>query len=340
MDCELKELLFSLCAQTGVSGDEYHAAKKAADELSKYMPCSIDAMGNVIGHKDGKGTHILLDAHIDRIGFVVTGVDDSGFVKVACCGGMDMRVLSAQSVTVYGDKPYFGVIASTPPHLQKEKSNKAREADELVLDMGLSAEYAKKHISPGDRATVNGAQFCQGDGIAVSPAIDDRAGVAAILETLEILSKKGTDCELSVVFSVQEEVTGLGAQTGAYKANPDEAIVIDVSFAKTPDISEAGIGKAGSGALIGISPAIDRDMFDSLKNTAQKEGISYQIEVMGGRTGTNLDNIVKTRGGVKCALVSIPMKYMHTTVEAVRISDIKSCAEIIAGYISERGKIQ
>lgn len=336
----LKNLICSLCRVNGVSGDEADAADFVKEELSKYAQTYIDPLGNVRGHIKGKnGPHILLDAHIDQIGFIVTRICDDGFLKVAPCGGMDLRIMSAQTVTIFGDKEYFGVIASTPPHLQKDKSDNALSADEIVIDTGLSGEEAKKHISPGDRVILNAKQFMLNDDVLVSPALDDRAGVAVILETLRILKEKGTECEISVLFSVQEESTGAGARVGAYSANADEAIAVDVSFAKTPGISDEKSGKLGYGAMIGIAPSVNFNMFKELKRIASEKEIPYQLEVMGSRTGTNVESIMIAREGVKCALVSIPLRYMHTGIETISVSDVMSCARLIAEYISERAEM-
>ena len=332
-----KALLFSLCAAGGVSGDEGAAAMIAKDALSAYMETSIDALGNVRGHLPGKGgVHILLDAHIDRIGYIVTSVDESGFLKVAACGGMDPRIAAAQTVTVYGDQPYFGVIASTPPHLQKEKDGKALKSEELVIDIGMTAAQAKAHIVPGDRIVVNGKQFTMGEDLVVSPAIDDRAGVAVILEALRYLQEEEHNCEISVQFSVQEETTGAGATVGAYSAHAQEAIILDVSFAHTPELSKEKVGTLGGGPMIGIAPSVHEPMFTMLKSIAERDKIPYQVEVMGGRTGTNLENVLKSREGVQCGLISIPQKYMHTGIETVSLRDIDNCARLIAAYIKER----
>ncbi|MBQ4625675.1 MAG: hypothetical protein IJB45_00300 [Clostridia bacterium] len=155
---EVSALLKALCEAKGVSGAENRAADIAANLLRKYMTAETDALGSVIGTTDGEGVHILLDAHLDQIGLVVTAVDEDGFLKVAKCGGADRRVLAASEVTVHGKKDIFGVITSTPPHLSAPgDAEKANSFDEISVDIGMNREEASKLVAPGDRITFNGS---------------------------------------------------------------------------------------------------------------------------------------------------------------------------------------
>ena len=335
---EVSALLKILCAAKGVSGAENEAAKTAAELLQKYMPVKIDPLGSVTGTTGSGETHILLDAHLDQIGLVVTAIDEEGFLKVTKCGGADIRVLAAAEVTVHGKETLFGVITSTPPHLSKpEDSNKAKSFDEIAVDIGMTKEEAEKVVSPGDRITFNGAYSELLGNRVSSPSIDDRAGVAAILRCLEILKGKKINCKISVMFSVQEETGGSGAQTGAFTANADEAIAVDVSFASAPGVSGEKYASLGGGTMIGYGPSLDYAMSRRLSEIAEKKNISNQAEVMGGRTGTNCDEIQVSGRGVKTALLSIPLRNMHTAVEVCDLEDIESTARLMAEYIIERG---
>lgn len=333
-------LLKALCSANGTSGNEADAAKTAADMLKKYMKAELSPLGSVIGTKEGDGVHILLDAHIDQIGLAVTAIDELGFLKVAKCGGSDVRVLAASDVTVHGKEDIFGVVTSTPPHLaKKEDEGKAKGFDDISIDIGLSREEAERLVSPGDRITFNGSfDELLGSRVA-SPSIDDRAGVAAILRALELLDGKAGNAKITVMFSSQEETGGSGAMTGAFSAQADEAIAVDVSFASAPGVSGEKYASLGKGTMVGYAPSLDFEMSKRLKALAEEKEIPYQTEVMGGRTGTNCDEIQNSGRGCKTALLSIPIRNMHTAVELCDLADIESTARLIAAYISERGGV-
>ncbi len=335
---EVSALLKALCEAKGVSGAENEAAKVAADFLGKYMPAKIDALGSVTGSMGEGDVHILLDAHLDQIGLVVTAVDADGFLKVAKCGGADKRVLAASDVTVHGKEKLFGVITSTPPHLSKPgEGDKATDFDEIAVDIGMKKEEASKYVSPGDRITFNGAYSELLGSRVCSPSIDDRAGVAAILRCLEMIKDKKLNCKISVMFSVQEETGGSGAQAGAFAAAPDEAIAVDVSFASAPGVSAEKYASLGGGTMIGFAPSLDYAMSNKLVELAKKNEISHQLEVMGGKTGTNCDEIQVSGRGVKTALLSVPLRNMHTACEICDLEDIENTAKLMAKYITERG---
>lgn len=337
---KLQALITALTKEAGSAGKESNAAKLAKKELEKYMPVSDDALGNVRGELDGEGTHILLDAHIDQIGMIVTSIDDGGFLKVEKCGGMDMRILAAHEVNVWGRYPIFGVVTSTPPHLSKKEDNtKAKDFDEIAIDIGMTKEKASEFVRLGDRVTLKGSskrllgnRFC-------SPALDDRAGVAVILRCLEMLKGKKHNCQISVLFSAQEETGGSGAKVGGFSAGAEESIAVDVSFAMAPDMQREKCGDLGKGPMLGISPVLDHEMGKKLEKIAKAKDIPYQLEVMGGKTGTNADEIQTSGNGTKTALLSIPLRNMHTAVEIIDLEDVENTARLMAEYILERGKI-
>ena len=335
---KLKKLLFKLAGALGVAGDENLAAKIAKEELEKYMPVHIDALGNVVGKLEGEGPHILLDAHIDQIGMIVTAIDDKGFIKFDKCGGSDIRVLAAHEVTVWGQKPLVGAICSTPPHLAKvDDAGKAKAFADLAIDVGLPKSEVEKYVSLGDRISLNARQATLLGNRVSSPAIDDRAGVASILRCLEILKEREHKASLTVLFSVQEETGGSGAKVGGYTAKADEAIAVDVSFACAPGVPKEKCAALGGGTMIGIAPVLDRALTNKLTQLAKEKEIPYRLEVMSGRTGTNADSIQNVGEGVKMALLSIPLRNMHTGVEVVDLEDLESTAQLMAEYIVQRG---
>lgn len=335
---KLNTLIFSLTNETGAAGDEKAAAAFAKKELERYMPASIDTLGSVKGELAGEGPHILLDAHIDQIGMIVTSIDDSGFLKIDKCGGMDIRVLAAHEVIVWGKKQLLGIVTSTPPHLaKKDDEKKAKDFDEIAIDIGMSKEKAIEYVSIGDRVTLKGHMSKLLGNQVCGPAFDDRAGVAVILRCLEILKDSNNNCRLTVLFSVQEETGGSGAKVGGYSADADESIAVDVSFAMAPGMPREKCGDIGKGPMIGISPTLDSGMFETMKKIAKANNIPFQCEVMGGRTGTNADEIQTSGKGTKMALLSIPLKNMHTGVEIIDLEDVENLSKLMAAYILERG---
>ncbi len=336
---DLEKTIMSLADADGVSGDETETAQLALSMLKEYTEDCYIKNGNVIGHLGCKGRkpHILLDAHIDRIGFVVTYITEDGFLKVSNCGGIDRRLLLAQPVTVLGREKVSGVICAIPPHLEKDES-KVPEMEDICIDVGMTKAQAEKVISLGDKVTF--AARCEkllGDRLT-GAALDDRCGVAAILRAMELVKEKALHSEVTVMFSTQEEVGERGAKIGAFNIDPDVAIAVDVSFALTSDDSEIKCGKMGGGCMIGYSPVLDSELSDRMKSIASEKKLPYQIEVMSGTTGTNADRFSVNKSGAKAVTLSIPLKYMHTSVEVISLSDVENTAQLIAAYLEEAGK--
>ena len=334
---DIKELCFSLSEKNGTSGDERAACEYAKELLSEYMTAKIDVLGNVVGTMGDKGPHILLDAHIDQIGLVVRHIDDKGFLLIDKVGGPDLRVLIGAEVIVHGKENVFGVISSVPPHLQKgDGKNESIDLKTMAVDIGMSKESAEKIVSIGDRITFKTQQFeLIGDKIA-SPSFDDRCCIAVILKALEMTKGKLNNIALSVLFSTQEETGGSGAKTGSFALMPDYAIALDVGFGDDPYTDKTQTIALGKGPSIGISPTLDREFTKELKKLCKERDIPFQHDVMGGRTGTNADSINNTGRGVKTALVSIPLRYMHTAVEVISVADVENAAKLLAEYLLKK----
>ena len=338
---ETIKVLEQLCSAAGVSGGEFPASAAALGLLGKYADnTEIDPFGNVIGYigNDESKPLLLLDAHIDRIGLIVTYIGDDGFLKVGKCGGIDRRTLLAQTVTIYGKEPLKGVISTLPPHVAKD-SGKAAKLDDIVIDTGLSGERAKELISQGDFVTVDGVFSKLGENRVCSPATDDRAGVAALLYASELLKdEKELPFRIAVQFAAQEEVGGRGAVISTFNIHPDYAIAVDVSFAQSKGVEASKAGKLGKGPMIGVAASLDREIFRSLVELAKEKEIPYQLEAMGGSSGTDADDIAVSRGGVRTGLVSIPQRYMHTPCEVLEIADIENTGRLVAEFVKKGAK--
>jgi len=334
------DVLKLLTDANGVAGDESEAAGVALELLKEYAPLAeFDKFGSVtgfIGDKSNGKPLILLDAHIDEIGLIVTRLseNDGGFIAAEPCGGVDRRLLPAQSVTVCGKTRVKGVVCALPPHVHKD-SGKALKADEIRVDTGYSKEKLQELVSPGDRIVIDGELTRLANGRVCGKSLDDRAGVTAVLYALKLIKESGNCAyNIAVTFSSQEELGSRGAQISAYNADPEFAIIVDVSYGMSPGCPERKCGKLDGGPMIGYAPALDRDMFERLKTVAGKLGVPHQLEIMNRDTGgTNADVISLVKGGVKTALVSIPLRYMHTPVETASVADIENTGRLIAAFI-------
>lgn len=333
----IKETLFELSNAISI-GNIHDASDIAAKTLSKYTEVSqngISVTGKINGDSDYT---LMLEAHIDEVGFVVTHIDNDGFLTVKNCGGVDLRMLPARAVTIHGKEKISGVFCSTPPHL----SNGAAEYDDissLKLDT-LLGEKAKDIISVGDFVTFSSRAASLHGSRVTGKSLDNRAGVVCLLELARRLNGKKLPFNIVFSFTDAEELGNRGAKTAAFDLSPDEAVVLDVSFADGPDIPNCDCGRLSGGAMIGISPILDKKLSQRLISVAKENDISYQTEVMGGRTGTDCDVISISKSGVKTALISIPLRNMHTDVEIVDINDIKSVCDLLENYILKGGAAQ
>ena len=335
---DLEKTIMSLADTAGVSGDETKAAELALSYLKNYTDDCYIKNGNVIGHLGvkGKKPHVLIDAHIYQIGFVVNYITDDGFLKISNCGGIDRRLLLAQEVKIFGKKILSGVICAIPPHLESDES-KVPEMEDICIDIGMTKSQAEQVVSLGDKVIFFAhCEKMQGDRIT-GAALDDRCGAASILMALDILKDESLQCEVTVLFSTQEEVGERGAKIAAFDIDPDIAIAVDVSFALTSDDSELKCGKMEKGCMIGYSPVLDKDLSDTFKKLAEKNKLPYQTEVMSSATGTNADRFSVNNSGAKAVTLSIPLKYMHTPVEVISLADVENTAKLIAVYLREVG---
>lgn len=334
---DLKKTIAELTKVSGASGNEAPAAELAMNMLKKYCPDAAIINGNVVGRfgdfRSGLPS-LVLDAHIDQIGMIVTNITADGFIKVGNLGGIDRRLLPAQPVIIHGKKDISGVICSVPPHLSSGDS-KVLSFDEVAIDTGMTKSELEKIVSLGDTVTFDvKCRTLLGSRIT-SGALDDRCGAASILYALELLQGQATAYNVTVIFSAQEELGERGAKIGAYELEPDIAIAVDVSFAYSLSEDENKCGYLGKGPMIGISPSLDRELSDELINTAKKSDIPYQTEVMNGLTSTNADQYSVSRCGARTCTVSIPLRNMHTPAEVIDIRDVELTARLLAEFIKE-----
>lgn len=335
---ELIELTKQLCNLHGPSGFESDVCAFIADYIRPFADeVKTDALGTLLAVKrcgaPGAKT-LLLDAHMDEIGMIVTAVED-GFLKFANLGGIDARVLPALEVRVLAPEgPLFGVIDTMPPHaLKAEDMDKTVDTEDLSIDVGLSQEEAARRIPLGTPVVFAAGCGEMGGGRLCGKSLDDRSCAAILMKTFEELAGRELNVDLCLMISTQEEVGGRGAITGAFNAAPDYAIAVDVTFSKSTDGKNV-VTDTGKGAAIGIGPNMNRAMTREIIRLAEEKKIPFQIEVCPGRSGTNAEEIQVSRMGVATALVSLPVRYMHTPAETVSTEDMESVRRLLTEYIA------
>ena len=329
----IKELSNSVCI-----GNINKASLISKKELSKYASVSDFGTLGVIGKiNKGASRTLLLDAHIDEVGFVVTSVFDDGFVKVSAVGGIDARILPALPIIIHGKKDCPAIFISTPPHLAKDEKE-AKDINDIYLDTGLGSK-ANDFITAGDFCTFDkNAEDLNGTRLS-GKAFDDRTAVACLIEVASRIYNKDIPFNVIISIAENEELGMRGAKTSSFEMNCDEAIALDVSFGDAPDVSSSKSGKLGKGAMIGVSPVLNKNISKKLQKIGDEKNIPYQLEVMGGTTGTDADVISISKSGVPCGLISIPLRNMHTPCEVVDLNDIKSVCDLLEEYILSGGSI-
>lgn len=330
-------MLSTLCVDKGISGREYEMTEIIKNLLDDCARVETDNSGNIIASLGDKNAdkHIMLDAHIDRIGLTVTYIGEGGFVKAEPVGGIDLRTLPGSAVTIVGKENVTAVICTEPPHLSKGDAELSR--DKIWIDTGLGEEKVREIISPRDSVYLYGKPTRLLNDIVAAPALDNRAGVAVLIKTARLLNGKQLPVRLSLVFTVQEETGELGAGTSAFSLAPDEAIIVDADFAEQDGVKKSQSGPLGKCVMLTLSPTVSKKMNSRLKELAGQLGIELAYEVTGGATGTDADRISFSRGGVRTAVLSYPLKNMHTQCEAVSLCDLENTARLLAEYVLTGG---
>lgn len=338
---DAKEFLKSASMAHGVSGFEFANVASIAKEAMSGLVDEIrtDALGNIIGLKRGEGPEprpkIMLAGHMDEIGLIVTRIEEGGFLRFGQMGGVDPRVLPAHEVIVYGKKPLTGVIGVKPPHLTSaEEASKAHKMEDLFIDVGMPEEEVRKNVRVGDVITFKRQVSDLMQDVIAGKSFDDRAGVAVILVCLDELRKYKVNADVYAVATTQEEIGLRGALVSAYGIAPDIGIAIDVCHAETPGVPEWRTSSLGKGPELTQGGNIHPKVYAGLEKAAAELGIPVQPDVAPAATGTDAWAIQVTRSGVATGLVSIPLRYMHTSVEALSMGDVEKAGRIIARFIA------
>lgn len=325
--------LIEMCSLHSVSGNEGRMTDCIKNYVSTFCDDVVtDAMGNVVAKIDNNAElTVSLEAHIDNVGLVVKDIDNKGFIKFVCSGGIDPSILPTAEVMVHGKKDLFGVIGAKPPHLQtKEDDDKKKNSVEnMYVDCGFDYENITKYISVGDTISLLSKYNYLKNDFLTSGSLDNRIGCYIISECLRRLKTKKLAYNLSGLYSVQEEVGCRGAKKCIEVAKPDVAIIVDVTFGVSPYTDDEHGFDVGGGMTVAVGPNLDRKLTNRFMDICESNNIPYKKEVCSDHTGTDAWPIQIACEGVRCILVSVPIKYMHTTVETANKSDIDNVINAI-----------
>lgn len=333
-----RKFLSKLCQATGVSGNEYGLFDILEDSFKAYTDEIITGkLGDFIAVKKGTGNgkfKIMISAHADEVGLMVTDIDERGFVHFTTVGGIDAKTLPAQEVTIHGKGEVYGVIGAKPPHvLTEEEIKKAAKVEDMLIDTGMSREENIKLISIGDYITVN--RKCRkllGDYIS-GKALDDRAGIASMLECAKELQKLNHFGDVYFTASTMEELGYMSVRTSTLMIEPDVGIAVDVTFGDKYCNSDIDL-ECGKGVEITVGPNIHPELGEKLMKIADEYNISYCVSVSPDSTGTDAWDMQIAGAGVPCLLISIPLRYMHTSTEVINYRDVISTGRLMALFIS------
>ena len=326
----IKNFLLDICNNYNISGYEHSQNNKLINYFNPFIDSyEKDNLGSLIFKSNGSNDiDIMLAAHMDEIGLIVKDIHDNGFISIA--------TVVAQEVVVFGNEKVYGVIGIKPPHLTTiEERQKSLKVEQLYIDTGYSKEKLSKIIRVGDIVGIKRAPSELKNDYITARALDDKAGIAVMLETARELSKIQHKSNVFFTATCQEEVGLRGACTSSYKINPNFAIVIDVGFGHTPELSKTDTMELNKGPGIVIGANANPMLNKKIIEVADKYNFSFQYEIEPGNSGTDAAAIQVNRVGIPCIIISLPLRYMHTSVETINVKDLENSGRLIARFISE-----
>ena len=339
---EIKDFLKSLLSLPGLSGYEDPVRAVIRDAWEPLVDeLSVSRIGSLHGLRKGFGDEprprILLSAHMDAIGMIVTGIED-GLLRFTEIGGVDARILPGQPVTVHGRRELPGYVVQPPGWLlpEDQATNKAVEMKYLFVDTGLRAAEVNELVRVGDLVSFAQPPIELTGDLLAGHSLDNRASVAAVTACLQELQHIRHIWDVWAVASVQEEETLGGAYTSPFAIRPDLAVAIDVTFARGPG-SPANYSTfpLGKGVTLGWGPNIHPALYEAFKKLAEKLDMPYHDDLMPRMSGTDAMGIQVVAEGIPTMVLSMPIRYMHTPVEVVSLKDIARTGHLMAQFIAE-----
>lgn len=338
------ELLKSLCALDGVTGTEQNVRDYIRERVRPYAErIEEDAIGNLIVYKKGaKSTEkkLMLAAHMDEVGVIITGITDDGYLKFACAGGIDRRVLLGKQVYI-GESRVYGVIGNKAIHLVKsEERNKIPKVDDMFIDIGANSRAdAEKLVSLGDTGAFDNEVFEYGNRFLKAKAIDDRVGCAVLIKLIE--QSLPVDCIF--VFTVQEEVGTRGVRGAAFRVKPDVALIVEgTTAADLPSVEGVKkICRSGAGVVIPFmdrGTIYDKKLYRLLNDLADENNIPHQTKtVIAG--GTDGSAVQRSRGGVQCAGIAVPVRNIHSPASCANVDDCLNLYKLADAFVTKMGEM-
>jgi putative aminopeptidase FrvX len=336
-------VLLELLVSRGPSGYERVPAAVWSAAAGQFATVSTDVVGSavaLVSPKQGfrsSPPRLMVIGHIDEIGLIVTHIDDDGYLWFRAVGGWDAQILVGQRVVIDArDGPVTGVVGKKPIHLLRdEERKKVPEIRDLHIDIGArDGEEARASVRIGDVAVIDAQPASLPNGRITARALDNRIGAFVALQAARLVAEAGGgEWELAAVAATQEEVTFGGSRTSAFALAPDAAIVVDVTHATDApgiDVKESGAHPLGSGPVLSRGSTLNQELFELLFEAAEAEQIPFTLEASARATGTDADAVHLARGGIPTALVSVPLRYMHSPVELVQLDDVDAAARLIA----------
>lgn len=329
------EFLQKLSLASGPSGYEGDVREIIVNYIKPYVDeIKIDKMGNVIVHKKGEGKKVLVDAHMDEVGFIITGFNDDGTLRFATLGGINNKVIPCKVVYI-GDKKVAGVIGLKPIHLQNAKERESNiSLHQCCIDIGSkSQEETRKIIELGDYVVFSTEFSLFGEGLIKGKALDDRIGCAVLAEAL----KHNYSCDLYATFNVQEEVGERGAFVAAYDVQPDIGIALEGTIcADMPNVpsnkSATSIGNGPAISIMDRTSIFNKQLRDSIIKVSENLKIPYQIRkaVAGGNDAAAM---VLSGEGAQVATISVPCRYIHSSVSVASLSDFENTKKLLVNFL-------
>ncbi len=339
------KLLKTLSDAFGVSGFEDPVRETIHEIIEPYADeIRTDKLGNLMATKRGTSDFkLMLDAHMDEVGFMINHIDQNGFLGFTNLGGWDVRILPAHSVSIMneGGKILKGIIGSIPPHIQKdEEKDKVMKMEDLFVDIGATSKQEAQDmgIKIGSFATIHYPFKQLNETYVVGKAFDDRAGCAVLIKTLENLQSADFDPTLVLNFAVCEETGLRGAKTAAFQIEPDLAIALEGTIgADVPGVSEkrqpVKMGKGPAFTVADKSIVVKQKVVKMLEKVATKNDIPFQYK-RPAYGGTDAGSIHLSRGGVLAGIVSVPCRYIHSPLSTMRLDDFEHTVNLITELIN------
>ncbi len=335
---DLAPFLKSLLSVPGISGYESPVLTIIQQRWANLSDeASLSRLGSLHALKRGIGVaprpSVLISAHMDAVGLMVTKVD-SGFLHITNIGGIDPRILPGIPVTVHGRTNLPGVIVAPPARLLPEsKAEGATSLELLLVDTGLTPRQLSTRVKIGDLVSFNTPVMEMDQNLICGHSLDNRASVAAITVSLDLLRQTSHAWDVLALASVQEEIGFGGAATSAYKIRPDIAIAVDTTYGKAPGTDGWDSFVLDCGPTLGIGPNIHPYLVERFKQVAENKGIPYALEPMPVSSGTEAMAMQISGEGIPTMVISLPIRYMHTAVEIASHMDILKTGRLLAEFV-------